>query len=48
MKTTKKKNTDSGHGIFEQKSEFCKSNNINLIRIKFNDNIKSKLIECLL
>lgn len=30
------------------KSDFCKSNNINLIRVKFNDSIKNKLIECLL
>ena len=30
------------------KSDFFKSNNINLIRVKFNDSIKNKLIECLL
>lgn len=29
------------------KSEFCKNNKINLIRIKFDDDIKKKIYECL-
>jgi hypothetical protein len=30
------------------KSIFCKKNRFNLLRIRFNSNIKNKLIECLL
>lgn len=30
------------------KSDFCKKNNINLIRVRYDDNIKNKISECLL
>lgn len=30
------------------KSDFCKNNNINLIRVRYDDNIKNKISECLL
>lgn len=34
------------HGIFEQTPN-CKINKINLVRIKFDDDIKKKIYECL-
>ncbi|MDY0268822.1 hypothetical protein [Trichloromonas sp.] len=29
------------------KNEYCKNNNINLLRIKYDENIEEKLFECL-
>lgn len=55
MKRNKRKNTDYGgdkgleiRTIRDKiKSEFCKINKINLIRIKFDDDTKKKIYECL-